>query len=193
MQVGLFDNTENKKKSKFFGIQIIPMKMDEVAELNYSFMASQYGEIMVASSKGRIHWASFIDNWKDGLIQLSENFPEIKIVETDRPIHDEFLFYLENKPSKKKLKLYPVATDFQEKVWNELMKIPSGQTTNYSQIARSLNLPVGASRTVGTAIGKNPIALLIPCHRVIQSNGKLAGYRWGLDRKKRILLEEMNI
>ena len=71
--------------------------------------------------------------------------------------------------------------------------IPKGKTKTYGEIAQELNLPEGAARAVGTAIGKNAIAYLIPCHRVIQGNGKLAGYPWGLALKKTILLEEMKV
>ncbi|MEK9159344.1 MAG: methylated-DNA--[protein]-cysteine S-methyltransferase [Patescibacteria group bacterium] len=77
-------------------------------------------------------------------------------------------------------------TPFQMKVWEALLKIPKGQTRSYADIARSVGSPK-AVRAVGTACGKNKIAFLIPCHRVLASSGKLGGYRWGLDRKKAML------
>ncbi|MDX6365356.1 MAG: methylated-DNA-[protein]-cysteine S-methyltransferase [Nocardioidaceae bacterium] len=84
----------------------------------------------------------------------------------------------------------PVArrgTAFQQRVWSELEKIPYGTTSSYGEIAGRLGLPMGASRAVGTANGSNPIAIVVPCHRVIGANGKLVGYAAGLERKKYLL------
>jgi methylated-DNA-[protein]-cysteine S-methyltransferase len=84
----------------------------------------------------------------------------------------------------------PVArrgTAFQQRVWSELEKIPYGTTSSYGEIAARLGLPMGASRAVGTANGSNPIAIVVPCHRVIGANGKLVGYAAGLERKKYLL------
>jgi len=81
-------------------------------------------------------------------------------------------------------------TDFQLKVWNALLEIPFGLTTDYSSIAVKLGKKT-AVRAVANAIGKNPIAWLIPCHRVLRKCGNLGGYRWGLNIKKRILSEEL--
>ena len=77
-------------------------------------------------------------------------------------------------------------TDFQKKVWNEILKIPFGKTKTYNQIAIKLNNKE-AVRAVGNALGKNPVAIIIPCHRIIGSNGKLVGYAGGLWRKKWLL------
>jgi methylated-DNA-[protein]-cysteine S-methyltransferase len=78
-------------------------------------------------------------------------------------------------------------TDFQRRVWSELEKIPYGVTSSYGEIAGRLGLPIGASRAVGTANGANPIAIVVPCHRVIGAKGKLVGYAAGLERKKFLL------
>jgi AraC family transcriptional regulator of adaptative response/methylated-DNA-[protein]-cysteine methyltransferase len=79
-----------------------------------------------------------------------------------------------------------VAHIFQIKVWESLLKIPTGDLSTYGDIAKTINNPK-AARAVGTAIGANPIAFLIPCHRVIQRNGNLGGYRWGTDKKMAII------
>jgi methylated-DNA-[protein]-cysteine S-methyltransferase len=84
----------------------------------------------------------------------------------------------------------PVArrgTAFQQRVWSELEQIPYGVTSSYGEIAGRLGLPMGASRAVGTANGANPIAIVVPCHRVIGAKGKLVGYAAGLQRKKYLL------
>jgi O-6-methylguanine DNA methyltransferase len=77
-------------------------------------------------------------------------------------------------------------TDFQRKVWQALCRIPIGQTRSYEQISRSIGHP-GASRAVGTACGRNPVAILVPCHRVLTSSGKLGGYSGGLQIKRSLL------
>jgi len=77
-------------------------------------------------------------------------------------------------------------TDFQRKVWHELQRVPYGATASYQNIARSLNMP-GATRAVGTANAKNPISIIVPCHRVIHSNGSLGGYAGGLAVKSKLL------
>ncbi|TVP60353.1 MAG: methylated-DNA--[protein]-cysteine S-methyltransferase [Halomonadaceae bacterium] len=84
------------------------------------------------------------------------------------------------------LRLYVPATRFQSAVWQALLQIPSGTVVSYSQLASVVGRP-RASRAVGNAVGANPVACLIPCHRVIQQNGALGSYRWGSDRKQRIL------
>jgi methylated-DNA-[protein]-cysteine S-methyltransferase len=85
------------------------------------------------------------------------------------------------------LPLAPVGTAFQRRVWHELEQIPYGETASYGEIAARLGLPPGASRAVGTANGSNPIAIVVPCHRVIGSNGTLTGYAGGLHRKRYLL------
>ena len=84
------------------------------------------------------------------------------------------------------IRLKTTGTPFQKEVWQALLNIPLKETTSYGKIAEGVGRPK-ASRAVGTAIGSNPISLIIPCHRVITSNGKLGGYRWNVDRKQRIL------
>lgn len=76
-------------------------------------------------------------------------------------------------------------TEFQLLVWNQLLKIPIGKLVSYHMIADDLNMPT-ASRAIGTAIGRNPIAYIVPCHRVIQSGGNFGGYMWGNTRKMAI-------
>ena len=98
-----------------------------------------------------------------------------------RPLATQIL----NQPHKVPVSLR--GTDFQKKVWRKLMEIPTGTTTTYGKISYNLQ---SAPRAVGTAVGKNPISLLVPCHRVIGSTGQLHGYRWGLDIKKSLLAAE---
>jgi len=81
-------------------------------------------------------------------------------------------------------------TPFQRTVWRALLGIPRGSLTSYSRLAAVVGSP-GAARAVGAACGANPVALLVPCHRVIRESGELSGYRWGMDRKLRLLAAEL--
>lgn len=81
------------------------------------------------------------------------------------------------------------ATAFQRRVWEELRKIPYGATRTYSQVARAIGQPA-AVRAVARACAMNPVSIVVPCHRVVREDGALAGYRWGLDRKKALLEHE---
>ncbi|WP_394019157.1 methylated-DNA--[protein]-cysteine S-methyltransferase [Anaerococcus cruorum] len=113
---------------------------------------------------------------------------------TDKVI-DELKEYL--KGTRKNFTIYDFilleGTDFQKRVWQELLNIPYGQTRTYKEIARSIGNEK-ATRAVATAIGKNPLMIIIPCHRVIGSDGKLRGYAYGCDVKEKLLsLEKNNI
>ena len=81
--------------------------------------------------------------------------------------------------------LNPQGTDFQKQVWNQLLTIPYGDTCSYGDLARRFGRM--SPQAIGSAVGKNPIAILIPCHRVVGSRGQLTGYAWGLDRKQQLL------
>lgn len=89
-----------------------------------------------------------------------------------------------------KIDLYASGTFFQHKVWQAILEIPAGKTSSYKEIAQKINRP-DSFRAVGTACGANPIAIIVPCHRVVKSDGGDGGYRWGLDLKKKILQREL--
>jgi AraC family transcriptional regulator of adaptative response/methylated-DNA-[protein]-cysteine methyltransferase len=97
---------------------------------------------------------------------------------------------IEGEPGSEEIPLDLRGTPFQVRVWEALRTIPVGETTTYGAIARGLGLAPGASRAVGAACGANPVAVLVPCHRVVPASGGLGGYRWGLDRKRRLLERE---
>lgn len=89
------------------------------------------------------------------------------------------------------LSLHVRGTNFQLRVWEALLAIPVGQVATYGAVTRHLGLPSGSSRAVGQAVGANPVAVAIPCHRVLRSTGALGGYRWGEERKLLLLAREM--
>lgn len=125
--------------------------------------------------------------WEEQAVPMapSLNGPEkqIQILATAAQQIEE---YLAGKRTRFELPLAPEGTDFQQRVWQELMKIPYGKTFSYSDIAHNLKNEK-AVRAVGTANGKNPLCLIVPCHRVIAANGSLGGYSGGLEIKKKLL------
>jgi AraC family transcriptional regulator of adaptative response/methylated-DNA-[protein]-cysteine methyltransferase len=152
-----------------------------------SIEKSPFGDLLMASDEGKIVFCSFIENRTQSLKELGFylKLKEWKLVEEE--MHQLIVQgMINNKHHELELLLDPEGTTFQKRIWEELMKIPAGETRTYLQIAIEIGSP-SSSRAVGTAIGANPIAWLIPCHRVIQTSGGLGGYRWGLERKKLLL------
>lgn len=119
----------------------------------------------------------------------SEIFVSEIIPKELKPSVDQLTEYFEGKRTHFDLKLNPEGTEFQKKVWKKLQEIPFGKTISYQQIANQLGDPK-VIRAAASANGKNPIAIIIPCHRVIGSDGSLTGYAGGLHRKKWLLEHE---
>ncbi|QXU42435.1 methylated-DNA--[protein]-cysteine S-methyltransferase [Pedobacter sp. D749] len=151
--------------------------------INYSFAESPFGNVIVAStSKGICHIA-FYDDENTAFANLQFQFPVAQYQQLLDKEQQNALYIFSHDWSKlQQIKLHLKGTDFQLKVWEALLKIPMGKLATYGNIAKQLQNP-NASRAVGTAIGDNPVAFLIPCHRVIQSSGALGGYHWGVNRK----------
>lgn len=104
-----------------------------------------------------------------------------------RQVADQLAAYFRGERQEFDLPLAPRGTEFQQRVWAELQRIDWGETTSYGELARRIGLSPAASRAVGLANGRNPIPVVIPCHRVIGANGKLTGYAGGVDRKQTLL------
>ncbi|PWS31595.1 methylated-DNA--[protein]-cysteine S-methyltransferase [Pedobacter paludis] len=159
----------------------------ENLSINYSFAESPFGNILVASTQKGICHIAFADEELSGLETLKNQFPRAEYKQMLDLEQQNALFIFSHDWSKlNQIKLHLKGTDFQLKVWETLLKIPMGQLSTYGTIAKHLQNP-NASRAVGTAIGDNPVAFLIPCHRVIQSSGALGGYHWGTTRKSAII------
>ncbi|MEH3115530.1 methylated-DNA--[protein]-cysteine S-methyltransferase [Pedobacter terrae] len=155
----------------------------ENLSINYSFTESPFGNVIVAStSKGICHIA-FYEDEKSAITNLQRQFPAAEYQQIfDQEQQSALTIFSHDWSKLQQIKLHLKGTDFQLKVWEALLKIPMGKLATYGNIARQLQKP-NASRAVGTAIGDNPVAFLIPCHRVIQSSGALGGYHWGVNRK----------
>lgn len=155
--------------------------------INYNFTVSPFGELIVASTTKGICYMAFSDDKHTALTDLIQKFPNAKFQNKMDLVQQNALYIFQHDWSKpSEIKLHLKGTDFQLKVWEALLKIPMGRVTTYGNIASKIGNPQ-ASRAVGTAIGSNPVALLIPCHRVIQSTGNIGGYMWGNTRKTAII------
>lgn len=155
--------------------------------INFSFAESPFGNIIVASTEKGVCFMAFAEEEAIGLQELKIKFPNASLTRKLDLVQQNALFIFQNDWSKlAEIKLHLKGTDFQLKVWETLLKIPMGQLSTYGAIAKQIERPK-ASRAVGTAIGSNPVAFLIPCHRVIQSSGTFGGYMWGNTRKTAII------
>ena len=155
----------------------------EQLQINYSFAETPFGNIIVASTTKGICHLAFADDEKEALKQLQSQFPKARFKQVVDTIQQNALFiFTQDWNDLSKIKLHLKGTPFQIKVWEALLKIPMGDVSTYSGIANTINNP-NASRAVGTAIGDNPVAFLIPCHRVIRSTGDFGQYHWGSIRK----------
>jgi AraC family transcriptional regulator of adaptative response/methylated-DNA-[protein]-cysteine methyltransferase len=159
----------------------------EQLQINYSFAESPFGNIIVASTaKGVCHLA-FANDEKAAFDELQRLFPNAAFRQMVDTIQQNALFiFTQDWKNLSNIKLHLKGTAFQLKVWQALLKIPLGGLSTYSSIATATGNP-NASRAVGTAIGDNPVAFLIPCHRVIKSTGSIGQYHWGSNRKTAII------
>lgn len=183
--------------------------MENSLHIYYSFSSTPFGKVIIASTERGLCYLSFcepirhsieilkrdghseieggrLDELKE-VAKLQEKFSTAILEQGEKRIHLEALKYFFGKKEESNtvpLDLY--GTTFQLEVWKLLQRIPYGSTTTYGDLAEAMGKQGGA-RAVGTAVGANPIAGLIPCHRVVQTSGKLGGYRWGLERKKSLL------
>lgn len=124
--------------------------------------------------------------------QVGAQMPETGVVSTGSSAADQLREYFSGQRTRFDLLLNPTGTPFQQRVWDAIRQIPYGQTRSYSQIAAQIGNP-GAARAVGMACHKNPIWILIPCHRVVGSNGAVTGYAGGLPMKRFLLELEQTI
>lgn len=155
----------------------------EDLSINYSYAETPFGDIIVASTpKGICHMA-FVDAEQEALSNLQKRFPNAHYKQMVDLIQQNALYiFTKDWRNLSKIKLHLKGTAFQLKVWETLLKIPMGRLSTYGNIASQLHLPK-ASQAVGSAVANNPVAFLIPCHRVIQSSGAFGQYHWGSNRK----------
>lgn len=153
--------------------------------VEYGVQPTPFGNTFIAVTARGVCGLEFLDNAEinEQIDSLNHKWPNAVIREnkSKMKIITETMFSTDRKPDRP-LSLYVSGTNFQINVWKALLKIPPGTVTSYTQIAAAIGQP-NAARAVGQAIGANPVAFLIPCHRVIQQSGNLGGYHWGVTRK----------
>ena len=158
-------------------------------DISYGYHETPFGNCFIAVTERGICAMAFVDQeTKDEqLIRLAKKWHYARINASQSATYEYIgRIFQPEKKAFGKIPLLVQGTNFQLKVWEALLTIPTGAVTTYQHIARSIGNP-GAVRAVGTAVGDNPIAYLIPCHRVIRKEGVLGEYRWGSLRKKALI------
>ena len=161
-------------------------------KIGYAVAKSPLGKVLIGATERGVSAVYLGESEGALLAELREEYPRAEIA----PATDSFQKWvreivqrIDGKQPRMELPLDLQATAFQRRVWQELQRIPRGRTRTYSQVARSLGQPK-AVRAVARACATNPVSVVVPCHRVIREDGTLAGYRWGLSRKERLLAQE---
>ncbi len=159
----------------------------ENLHINYNYQSTPFGQLLIASTTKGICYMAFADDENLAFEELQQQFPKANFIKQTDPIQVTALeIFNRNWNEHTAIKLHLKGTPFQLKVWETLLKIPMGNFTTYGSIAQAIG-SANASRAVGSAIGSNPIAFLIPCHRVIQASGNFGQYHWGSIRKTALL------
>jgi len=163
------------------------------ARIAYAIVDSPLGRLLVAATSRGVCFVSLGESDAALEAALAEEFPLAEERRRDEaaiaPAVEALLDHLAGRTPHVDLPLDVRATAFQRRVWQELMAIPPGETRSYSEIAAALGLPKG-QRAVGRACATNPVAIVIPCHRALRVDGDLAGYRWGVAVKDKLLRRE---
>ena len=161
--------------------------------LTFTTFDTPLGTMLLAASAQGLAASAFGER-EELLAELKRRFPKAQLVEDDAPLapyRQALERYLSGEVRALALPLSLDATDFQRRVWDALQAIPYGETRSYQQIAEAIGQP-GAVRAVARACASNPVALVIPCHRVVGASGELRGYRWGVARKRALLEREQH-
>lgn len=160
-------------------------------QIRYGFAPTPFGECLIAETgRGICHLAFVSDSDRDAALrELQTLWPQAHYIASPARALELGRLVFNPAPEKEGLRAFVRGTAFQLKVWQALLKIPDGSTTSYGAIAAKIGCP-GSARAVGTAVGSNILAYLIPCHRVIRNSGIIGEYRWGSPRKRIMLALE---
>ena len=155
----------------------------ESLSITYSVQQSSFGRMMVASTGKGVCRISFLSEEEEAGVILQNEFAGADISKEEIPEHIKLAgFFRETDSPESTIDLHVKGTPFQISVWEALLRIPEGELGCCSDVAKEIGNPK-AVRAVGSAVGKNPIAFFIPCHRIVQATGGLGNYRWGKTRK----------
>lgn len=161
-------------------------------EIQFTIGTSSLGAVLVAQSAKGICAVLFGDDRRALSRDLQRRFPGATLTDGDAPLGElaaEVIAFMESPPRGLDVPLDMRGTQFQRKVWQALREIPVGSTVSYSDIANRIGAPT-AARAVAEACAANPLAVVVPCHRVIKKDGTASGYRWGAERKRALLAKE---
>ena len=162
---------------------------DKKQEITYSVLKCPLGFLLLATTKKGICSVRIGDSRRELVDGFRQEFKKAEIRETRSEVPNwaqMLIDYMGGKTSWPRLPYDVRATAFQRQVWDRLRTIPEGETVHYDEIAAALGRP-SAARAVARAVASNPAAIVIPCHRVVPKSGGVGGYRWGPERKKRLL------
>ena len=157
--------------------------------IRYAMADSPLGRVLVGATDRGLCAVLFADDDAEAAADLRERFPQAVLRRDDKDLREAVEFVLgrmKESSSAGAMPFHARATAFQQRVWRALSEIPRGETRTYAEIAAEIGSPA-AVRAVGPACGANPLAVVVPCHRVVGADGKITGYRWGVERKKRLL------
>ncbi|MHA1523627.1 MAG: methylated-DNA--[protein]-cysteine S-methyltransferase [Alphaproteobacteria bacterium] len=158
--------------------------------MSYGFHASPFGVCLAVATQRGLAGIGFADNHsasrQAALADMARRWPRAELTHAPDVTAPLVAAAFEKGQRSKPLNLVFIGTDFDVSVWRTLLKIPTGCFTTYSDIARHIGRPK-AARAVGSAVGRNPISFVVPCHRVLRNSGELGGYHWGLVRKQAII------
>jgi AraC family transcriptional regulator of adaptative response/methylated-DNA-[protein]-cysteine methyltransferase len=158
---------------------------ESVSDIHIMQYHSPFGPLFLAASAQGLTHALFGDA-AAARARVLKTHPEASFVEKCDAHHQAALTHFENPMRPKRLSLALAGTPFQMQVWQALLDVPLASTTNYGALAKAIGKPK-AARAVGSAVGKNPITFIVPCHRILAADGTLGGYYWGLNKKQQIL------
>lgn len=158
--------------------------------ITYGFADSSFGQIFIALNARGIMVLEFCDSTEDEFIELFKtNWSESILTRDDNKIKQLTELIFKNQAEQKHLNLSLIGTPFQIKVWKALLSIPEGALVSYSDLAQLIDNPK-ATRAVASAVARNPISVIIPCHRVIRNEGVIGQYHWGSERKAALIVNE---
>jgi AraC family transcriptional regulator of adaptative response/methylated-DNA-[protein]-cysteine methyltransferase len=157
--------------------------------IDYAFAPTPFGEVLVAATAKGVCFMAFADERAQALADLAAEYAAAERVQQASPLHARALAVFGG-GTPDTVPLHLKGTPFQLKVWQALLQIPSGCLKSYGSIAAAIG-QTNAARAVGSAVGSNPVAVLIPCHRVIRESGIIGGYRWQRGRKMALLAKEL--
>ncbi|KAB2920161.1 MAG: methylated-DNA--[protein]-cysteine S-methyltransferase [Hyphomicrobiaceae bacterium] len=165
----------------------------EGIDMMYGFHPSPFGDALLIATDRGVAGLAFVNedarqSREEALADMVRRWPRARFMSAPEKTgpHARQIFNVAAWSRDRPVRLVMIGTDFEVRVWEALLKIPMGCAVSYSDIARHLGQPT-ASRAVGTAVGRNPISFVVPCHRVLRGDGNLGGYHWGLTRKRALI------